>query len=332
MVKALALFSGGLDSALAAKLMLRLGIETEAAYFVNAFLPGNSNHQAQRCLAAELGLKLYILDISQLHLDLVQAPRYGYGENMNPSIDCRILMLQQAKAYMQKHGFSFLVSGEVLGQRPMSQRKDSFNIIDRDAQVKGLILRPLSAKRLPPTLAEEKGWVDRDRLLDFSGRSRKAQLALAKQWDVKGYLTPAGGCLLTEQEFSHRFRDLFEHGQCCLEDVQLLKLGRHFRYNRQARIIVGRNHQENERLAALASDGDILCKLHDCTGPLTLIRVAGSVSGSGLTEAAARLTARYSKARSEVALRVEWRRKGAPENKFIMVTPAEEALVEKMRI
>ncbi len=346
MVKALALFSGGLDSVLSAKLILELGIETEAVYFLNAFLSGPPDCPQQIRAAAQLGLKLHILDISQAHLELVQKPRYGYGENMNPCIDCRILMLKEAKAYMRSHNFSFLISGEVLGQRPMSQRKDTLNVIDRDADVKGLVLRPLSAKKLAPTFAEEKGWVDRDKLFDFSGRSRKPQLALAKKLGLKEYLTPAGGCLLTEAGFVRRFRDLlapfqmqeeddrvFGTGQACgkvsLGDVQLLKVGRHSRYRSKARIVVGRDQQENGRLIDLACDEDILFKLHDFSGPLTLVRGEETVD---LIETAAKLTARYSKGKEEEKVRLDYWRGSSEEKKSILVTPAGEKLIEKMRI
>ncbi len=339
-VKALALFSGGLDSVLSAKLVMELGIETEAVYFVNAFLPtprkagqaglpGLSDCPHQIRAAAQLGLKLHILDISQTHLELVQKPRYGYGGNMNPCIDCRILMLKEAKAYMRSHNFSFLISGEVLGQRPMSQRKDSLNIVDRDAHVKGLVLRPLSAKKLAPTLAEEKGWVDRDKLFDFSGRSRKPQLALAKKLGVREYLTPAGGCLLTEAGFAGRFRDLLACGKFGLGDVQLLKVGRHFRYRSNARIIVGRDQQENGRLMDSACDKDILFKLRDFSGPLTLAR---GEKTAGLIETAAKLTARYSKGKEEENVRVDYWRGSSEEKKSILVTPAGEESIEKMRI
>ncbi len=373
MVKALALFSGGLDSTLSAKIILDQGAEVEAIYFANAFLPAQHKHR-QASLdrksyltgqACQLGIKLHILDISRPHLEIVRNPRYGYGENMNPCIDCRILMLKEAKAYMQSHRFHFLISGEVLGQRPMSQRRDTLNIIDRDADVKGLILRPLSAKKLAPTLAEEKGWVDRNKLFDFSGRTRRPQLALAKKLGIKEYLTPAGGCLLTEAEFTRKFKDLMSSGKVGLEDVHLLKIGRHFRTNSFAKIIVGRDEEENRRLVDLAKNEDILFKLRDFTGPLTLARPIRNVNRIGLgisngarpirdfdsngadtdgsknltneeitelIETAAKLTARYSKGKDKELIWVDCWSGGLGKKKFIQVAPAGEDLIEKMRI
>lgn len=255
---------------------------------------------------------------------------------MNPCIDCRILMLKKAKAYMQSHRFHFLISGEVLGQRPMSQRKDTLNIIERDADVKGLILRPLSAKKLAPTLAEVKGWVDRDKLFDFSGRSRKPQLALSKKLGIKEYLTPAGGCLLTEVEFARKFRDLLASGKVDLDGVRLLKAGRHFRLKSLARIIVGRNEEENKYLLDLACDADILLKMRDFTGPLTLVRpvrVEACEEIASLIETAARLTARYSKGKDQESVWVDyWPKDSEGGKKAVLVSPAGEELVEKLRI
>lgn len=361
MVKALALCSGGLDSLLAAKIILNQGVQVEAVYFVNAFMPGyNSQRQEGLPLLQKrsallpknrlsqptpqpiskaynstrrIGIQLHILDISQPHLALVQSPRYGYGKNMNPCIDCRIFMLKQAKAYMQRQDFSFLVSGEVLGQRPMSQRRDSLNIVDREAQAKGLILRPLSAKLLRPTLAEEKGWVNREKLLAFSGRSRKPQLALAEKLGIKEYLTPAGGCLLTEEGFVRKFRDLIAAGEFNLDDVYLLKLGRHFRYKSRAKIIMGRNEEENTALLDLTRDDDVILKIRDFAGPLTIIRPADTFLPNGLIESAAKLTARYSKGRdSKKRIWVDYWSKNLGQKKSILTTPAEEELVAQMRI
>ena len=233
-IKALALFSGGLDSVLAAKVVADQEVHVEAIYFVNAFLSGykddinTDSHPVQTDIACQIGVKLHIVDIARAHLQVVQKPVYGYGEHMNPCIDCRIFMLKEAKEFMQKHNFSFIISGEVLGQRPMSQRREALNIIDRDADCKGLILRPLSARLLKPTLAEEKTWVDREKLYSFSGRSRKPQIALAQKLGIQKYLTPAGGCLLTEPEFAKKFKDLCALGKVDVREVQLLKIGRHF--------------------------------------------------------------------------------------------------------
>ncbi len=337
MVKALALFSGGLDSTLSAKVVLDQGVHVEAVYIVNAFLPEGKSQDAscarQKGIIEQLAIKLHTLDISRAHLELVQNPQYGYGENVNPCIDCRILMLKRAKRYMQDLGFSFLISGEVLGQRPMSQRRDSLNIVERDAEVQGLLLRPLSAKKLAPTLPEEQGWVDRDGLFDFSGRSRKPQIALAKKLGIKEYLTPAGGCLLTEAEFAAKFRDLLKIGKFNLDDVQLLKVGRHFRLRGAlSKIIVGRNEEENRCLLNLACESDAIFKVHDFTGPITVVRGDSSFLSERLIENAARLTARYSKGKDQKELRVDYCPKNSQEKKSIRVSPAGEDLIEELRI
>ena len=275
---------------------------------------------------------MHTLDVCRPHLKLIQKPRYGYGRNMNPCIDCRILMLQEAKSFMQTHGFSFLVSGEVLGQRPMSQRKGNLDIIDRDAQVKGLILRPLSAKLLEPTLAEEKGWVNRDKLFAFSGRSRKPQLALAKELGIKDYLAPAGGCLLAEAAFARKLQDLTMSGKFELDDVRLLRIGRHFRYSSLTKIIVGRNEQENNSLMSLAGDKDIIMKLRDFAGPVTVLRHIGSTFANGAIGIAARLTTRYSKGKEQKSVCVEYWRKSSGNKKSIAAVSAAEELIEQMRI
>lgn len=339
-IKALALCSGGLDSTLAARIIAEQGIAVEGLFCANAFLP--AHHLAPRRETSQLGIKLHILDISQPHLELVRRPRYGYGEQMNPCLDCRILMLKQARAYMESQGFSFLVSGEVLGQRPMSQRKDALNIVERDARVRGLLLRPLSAKKLTPTLAEKQGWIDRDKLFDFSGRSRKPQLALARKLGIKEYATPAGGCLLTDAEFARRFRDLLQSGHFDLSDVQLLKIGRHFRYADCGKIIVGRNEQENGHLAGLAKDTDILLQMRDFNGPLTLLQpdqmeslqagAAPRECPKSFLETAAQLTARYSKAREKEKVWVDYWPERQGKKQSILIAPAGEDFITQIRI
>lgn len=319
---------------LSAKIILEQGVRVEALYFTNVFLPGFSEHQHLHRAAGQLGIQLHIIDISLPQLELVKRPRYGFGENMNPCIDCHILMLKEAKEHMAVDGFSFLVSGEVIGQRPMSQRKDTMNIIDRDAQVKGIVLRPLSAKLLKPTVAEEQGWVDRERLFNFCGRSRKPQLALAKEFGITEYQTPAGGCLLTDAGFVSRCRELLICGSLNLDDVQLLKAGRHFRPAKEhSKIIVGRHKQDNEYLQDLAKNGDILFKMRDFAGPLTLVRVKnGYLFPSELIEMAAMLTARYSQGRGREKVWVEYCPKGSGEKKAVFVSPARDDLIAKIRV
>lgn len=313
---------------LAARIVVELGVDVEAVYFVNAFLQGYRDRATMGSypvlaeIAREAGIRLHVVDIARAHLQIVQSPKYGYGEHMNPCIDCRIIMLKQAKEFMQKNGFSFIVSGEVLGQRPMSQRREALNIIDRDADCKGLILRPLCAKLLKPTSAEEKGWVDREKLCSFSGRSRKPQLVLAQELGVKKHLAPAGGCLLTDPAFARKFRNLCGLGKVDVRQVQLLKIGRHFYFSPAGiRIIVGRDEQENSYLEKAASAQDTLMKMGDFSGPLTIILGNGLGEMGKLLEVAARITARYSKGKEEKLVRVEYWNKREEKRHSLFVQP-----------
>jgi tRNA U34 2-thiouridine synthase MnmA/TrmU len=239
-MKAIALLSGGLDSTLAAKVVMQQGIELEALNFLTVFC--TCTHRGESCLASQkavdsLGIPLRVFNVSEEYLEVVKHPRHGYGSNMNPCIDCRIFMLRRAKAYMESVGASFIVTGEVLGQRPMSQRKDSMCLIEKEAGLEGSILRPLSAKFLPASIPEKEGWVDRERLLNIQGRSRKPQIKLADHFGIQDYPCPAGGCLLTDPGFSKRMRDLIlHHPDFSLNDVHLLKVGRHFRLSPKVKL------------------------------------------------------------------------------------------------
>lgn len=360
-IKALALLSGGLDSRLAVKLMLEQRIEVEAVSFVTVFCTCTSKKNS--CLASQdaarkLGIKLKVFNISQEYLAVVKNPKYGYGSNMNPCIDCRILMFKKAKEYMEEIGAFFLFTGEVLGERPMSQRKEAMRIIERDAELCGLILRPLSALVLEPTVVEKKGWVDRNRLLGIAGRSRKPQIKLAQELGVKDYPCPAGGCLLTDPGFARRFKDLVTSGDISLNDIQLLKVGRHFRLSSQLKVVVGRDEQENRRLENLIQNDDILFRVECLPGPLTLARGMRNFGPSALlrvnaedsrrigfkgasctrdcqdedfiTKVAA-ITARYSQGRDQKSLRVSFGRKNGIK-RSIIVTPINNEELDRLRI
>jgi len=203
---------------------------------------------------------------------VVRNPVHGYGKNINPCIDCKIFMLRKAKAVMAEVNAPFVVTGEVLGQRPMSQRRDTLNVIERDADMRGMILRPLSAAHLTPTKAEQEGLVDREKLLGISGRSRTVQLQLAERYGIKGYSTPAGGCLLTDRNFSEKLRDLFAEKQSVTpDDVRLLTVGRHYRFDSSVKIVLGRDNQENDLLLSLAPNGYHLFTPHGFPGPVALL-------------------------------------------------------------
>lgn len=271
MAKAIALLSGGLDSILATRLMLEQGIEVEAVNFITVFC--NCTSRGKTCLASKsaadkLGVKLKVFEVSNEYFEIVKNPKHGYGKNINPCVDCRIFMFKKAGEYMKTIDASFLVTGEVLGERPMSQRRDAMRIIEKESGLEGLILRPLSARLMEPTVPEKEGLVDRNKLLDIKGRSRKPQFQLAEELHIKDYPCPAGGCLLTDSEFAARMRDLIAHSGLTLNSVKLLKIGRHFRITPQAKLVVGRNEQENERLMRLANTGDVRFKPKEVKGPV----------------------------------------------------------------
>ncbi|MEI8175890.1 MAG: 7-cyano-7-deazaguanine synthase, partial [Candidatus Omnitrophota bacterium] len=258
--KAVILLSGGLDSTLAAKMMLEQGVEIEAINFMTNFCTCTKKgcqHQATK-VAHELGIKLTVENMTREYLEVVKNPAHGYGSGVNPCIDCRIFTFRKAKEFMEKIGASFVVTGEVLGQRPMSQRRDAIMIIERESGLKKLIVRPLSAQFFDPTLPEEAGIISREKMLGISGRGRKPQFALARELGINEYPCPAGGCLLTDPEFAKRAKDLLARDQFTLENVRLLNFGRHFRISPAAKLIVGRNEKENEAIQSLSMPGDLL--------------------------------------------------------------------------
>jgi tRNA-specific 2-thiouridylase len=290
-MKALCVFSGGLDSMLAAELIRAQGIDVLALFFETPFFTSEKAGKSAR----KIGLSLKVVNIAKRHLEIVKHPRHGYGNNMNPCIDCHALMFRIAGEMLEQEGAGFVFSGEVLGQRPMSQNKRSLSLIALESGLEGLLLRPLSAKSLPPTIPEEKGWVIRDLLMDFQGRSRKPQIELAKKLDISEYPSPAGGCLLTENAFSLRLKDLLSaRHDFELREIEFLKLGRHFRLDMQTKAVVGRNKQENEALAALANSRDIILVSTSVPGPTVV--VSGDYSNESL-EMAAEITAAYSDAK-----------------------------------
>jgi len=252
MIKAIALISGGLDSSLAAKFIKEQGMEVIGLRFKIPFCLKGKRH------LPDLGVEIKEADINNDFLDMLKNPRYGYGSNMNPCIDCKILMLRKSRELMEEYGAKFIVTGEVLGQRPMSQHKQVLLTIAKRAGLEGLVLRPLSAKLLPETIPEKEGWIKREKLLSFNGRSRRDQMELARTLGIQEYAQPAGGCLLTDHQFSKRLKDLIKYGKYDSGNVELLKTGRHFRLSPEAKLVVGRNERENEEIEKLAQDGDLL--------------------------------------------------------------------------
>ena len=360
--RALVLLSGGLDSAIAIRLMLDQGVGVTTLHFVSAFSPGTGKGGSlrARAVADELGVELIVRDATPDMLEFVANPRFGRGRNMNPCIDCRAYQLGVAKSMLEETGASYVVTGEVLGQRPMSQHRGAMKRIEEAAGLEGLVLRPLTAHNLDPTAPEEKGWVERERLLGISGRSRAEQNKLARMWGLKEHGTPAGGCLLTDRLFAWKLQDLLNYGDgLAANDVHLLKLGRHFRLGPGTRAVVGRNERENAKIVSYRAPGDWMLVAAAGSSPETLLRgettpehldydraapseppsppsmPAEGLAGSrpsrrtDLTEhleAAARLTARYSKHRrqSEVEIVARPVRSDGPEDRSWLPSAAEE--------
>lgn len=295
-VKAVALVSGGLDSFIAVKLVKDQGIDVTAVTFKNPFHQGDHIEMIERNLK-KMGVPLKVIELGDDYLEVIEKPKHGYGSGMNPCIDCRSFLIEKAWEFAKQIGAKFLVTGEVVGQRPMSQQRHQLEIIERETGLKGKILRPLSAKLLPPTEAEEGGWINREKLLDIGGRSRKRQLELAKKYGITEYLTPAGGCLLTEEAFARKLKDFLEHGgKLTRREIELLKVGRHFRIG-ESKIIVGRNEEDNKKLLALKEPDDYAFEVPNVGSPITLLR--GSKTEEAI-QLAASLTARYSDAKEEL--------------------------------
>jgi tRNA-specific 2-thiouridylase len=297
-MKALALFSGGLDSILAVKLIQEQGLDVVGICFESPFF---SSDKAARS-ANHIGLFLKAVDITDSLLQVVLNPRHGYGKGLNPCIDCHELMFKTVGEMLKDEEADFIISGEVVGQRPMSQNLKSLSTISHGSGFRDLILRPLSAKRLPETLPETKGWVRRERLLGLSGRSRQPQIELAREFGIEDYPAPAGGCLLTETVFSRRLKDLLSSNPSfSRRDVELLKWGRNFRLGENAKIIVGRNQKENEVISSLRNEEDTMFRVESFPGPTVL--ATGNLSMEGM-ELAAAITVSYSDAPSDQSVSV----------------------------
>ena len=295
--KAVALLSGGLDSSLAVRMMLAQGVDVEAVAVKTPFCDfdcGKGCGHRVKEVADELGIKLKTVYFGEDYLQMLKNPKHGYGSGMNPCIDCRGMMYKAAKDHMEKINADFIVTGEVLFQRPMSQNSRALHIIEDEAGLEGKVLRPLSARHLPATDAEKDGLVDRDLMGDIKGRSRKGQLAMAKDFGIAEPPNAAGGCLLTDPAFSLRIKDLMDHanGLPSLNDVDLLKVGRHFRLDETTKLVVGRNQEENEVVKALATDQDAVLEARDHVGPTCLLR-STAIKDDLVLEAAA-ITLRYS--------------------------------------
>jgi tRNA U34 2-thiouridine synthase MnmA/TrmU len=332
MTKAVALVSGGLDSMLAVKLVQLQGVDVLALHFVSVFNCGARPGKglAARKAADALGCPLRLVDFTARQMELVRNPPHGFGSAANPCIDCHMTMLLEAARIMEDVGADFIVTGEVVGQRPMSQRRFALGLIDKSTGLGGKILRPLSARELPATEAESKGLVDRERLEGVTGRTRTRQMALAKEFGLTAYPSPAGGCLLTDGEFGIRVKDLLAHGIFDLNNAHLIKVGRHYRLDGETKAIVGRDERENIVIETFWQQGDAIITIEDISGPTTLVR--GRTDDKNLASAAA-LTARASKARSAPAARLRVRRaRGGAPGGIITVAPATDDFAAALTI
>lgn len=317
--KALGLCSGGLDSMLAGLVLRRQGVDVLWVSFETPFF----NAAKARAASENTGIPLVVRDITERYLPMLEDPPAGFGQNMNPCMDCHALMFRIAGEMMAETGADFLFSGEVLGQRPMSQVRSSLRYVEKRSGFDGYILRPLSAKKLPETFMERQGLVDRDRLFDFSGRTRKPQMALAESLGVNDYPAPAGGCLLTDPGFSGRLADLFSHrGSPEPRELELLKYGRHMRLSPDVKLIVGRNKLENEKILTFFDPGaDTRIRLRSIAGPVGVIPNSGA---TGIVEQAAGICAGYSKAPRDRPVDAEVKPPGRPPGvmSVIPVNPA----------
>lgn len=336
--KAVALLSGGLDSNLAVRMMQEQGVEVEAIAVKTPFCDfdcGKGCGHRVKEVAVDLGIKLKTVYFGEEYLKMLKDPKYGYGSGMNPCIDCRGMMYNAAKEHMEKIGADFIITGEVLGQRPMSQNGNALKIIENETQTNGKIVRPLSFRHLPLTDAEVQGLVKREKLGDIKGRSRRGQLQLAKKYDIADPPNAAGGCLLTDPAFSKRVRDLYDHSKDTppdMNDVELLKIGRHFRLSDNTKLIVGRNKMENEILESLKLEDDIIIEVSNHVGPTCLLRTKKQSQKE--IEIAASTALRYSDSpKDELSnVRVRMGPKNDDEEKELKVNPIEDKILNQMRI
>ncbi|MBV5340614.1 MAG: hypothetical protein J0665_13840 [Deltaproteobacteria bacterium] len=307
--KAIALLSGGLDSILAVKMMLALDIEVEALHFTSpfyAYTDKNSDCRSEVIgIASKYNIPIKVMNERLEYIEMIRNPVHGYGKGFNPCIDCRIYLLKKAKEYMIETGADFVFTGEVLGQRPMSQRRDTMRVIEKESGLEGLLLRPLSARHFEPTIPEKQGWVDRNKLLAIEGRSRSVQMQMAEDLEVKDYPPPAGGCLLTELSYIPKIRDVFDHAvELHLRDFRLLKTGRHFRLAPESKAIMGRNEGDNNQLELLRQPEEAALTWLDGNTPVAII--IGS-QNNDIFKLSAKILLRYTKAEIGAECRIKLR-------------------------
>jgi tRNA-specific 2-thiouridylase len=318
MSRAIAMISGGLDSILAAKLIKEQGIEVIGICFTSHFFGADNAIR----MANQIGIELKVIDFSEAHFSMVKNPKHGYGKNVNPCVDCHAMMMNYSGHLLEKLDADFIITGEVLNQRPMSQNRSALDVVKNESGFKDKILRPLCAKNLNVTKMESEGLVDRERLLDIKGRSRKSQIELAKTWGIVDYPSPAGGCKLTEPNYGKRLKELMEYKEEITSiDLEMLKIGRHFRVTKEAKIISTRDESEAKDIKSFLSEKDMVFLTKDFNGSLVVI--VGDATTEDI-EFAAKIAARYSKGMNEKIITVVYNYFKEDHKRYIDVKPANE--------
>ncbi len=318
-MKAVSLLSGGLDSQLAVRVIQEQGIEVVGLNFTSPFFGGGDELKK---VGQRLGIEVLFPEVGDAYLELLRNPAHGFGRNCNPCIDCHAFMMRRAGEMMANLGASFIITGEVLGQRPMSQNRNALKAVEKTAGLEGYILRPLCAKLLEETIPEQKGWVDREKLLNFHGRGRNPQMELAAKLGVTDYPTPAGGCLLTQEATARRIKRYFSFRPelNALDELMVLKVGRHFYLDDNTLLVVGRNQSDNRILAGIGRPGDRYIRIDHHPGPLALLRTS-EAAPAALLEQGARITARYGDGKNEPQVEARILNLSQEETARITVTP-----------
>ncbi|MEW5894734.1 MAG: 7-cyano-7-deazaguanine synthase [Candidatus Omnitrophota bacterium] len=331
-MKAIGLFSGGLDSALAAALMKQLGIEVHAVYFRQPWDEADIGRIS--AVAGKVGVYFHVLDLGQNYLDMLKHPRYGYGKSFNPCIDCHRFMVKTAAEFMRETGARFVFTGEVVGQRPMSQKKQYLPLVEQETGLEGYLLRPLSANLLAPTIVEQKGWVPREKLLSISGRGRQEQIKLSKEFGIDNYIPPGGGCLATEVPFGARLKDFLTWSYCDPRETAVLKWGRYFRLSEGFVALLGRDERENDLLETSACPDDYLLQLMDIPGPLLLLK--GKQPDPDILSLAGGIIQYYSKSKQCPSVKICYSKaQRKDQENFVLskkVTEAELKTMERLRV
>ena len=323
-MKALALFSGGLDSLLAIKIIKDMGIDVLALHFNIGFVGKNDKSEALKEILAQIDVPLKVIDIRKQFFDEVLfAPKYGYGKYFNPCIDCHGNMFSHAFSLLESEGASFVISGEVLGQRPKSQRAEALLQVEKLCNAQGLVVRPMSAKLLPITIPEQKGWIDRERLLDIHGRGRERQLKMVEEYGIKNYAKPGGGCLLTDTSIANKIKDLQSHREIVFEDMEMVKYGRYFILPNGGRCVIARNEEENQKLSFKHPKMSKI-ELLNCLGPLGLVEKDSSQEDK---EMAIALTLTYGKTEMDKSYKVHFEGRAVEMKPFVSKEKAREFLL-----